>query len=121
MKGAVKMSTRRIDDQKVVSHKIGTRKDWLAARLELLKEKKELIRRSDELARLRQELPWVPIDKEYRFETDEGKAFLADLFRGRSQILVYHFMFGPDWAAGCLSHDNSSFLLRFARGKRQDV
>ena len=82
-------------------HKIGTRKEWLAARLELLKAEKELTRKGDELARRRQELPWVRIDKEYRFETDEGKASLADLFRGRSQLLVYHFMFGPDYTAGC--------------------
>jgi predicted dithiol-disulfide oxidoreductase (DUF899 family) len=81
----------------------GTRRDWLAARLELLEAEKELTRRSDELARRRQELPWVPTDKEYRFETDEGKASLADLFRGRSQLLVYHFMFGPDYTAGCPS------------------
>src|ERR1700689_5353018 len=83
--------------------KTGTREEWLAARLELLKAEKELTRRSDELARRRQELAWVRIDKEYRFETDEGAASLADLFRGRSQLLVYHFMFGPDFAAGCPS------------------
>src|SRR5437762_3603272 len=82
-------------------HITGTRAEWLAARLELLKEEKELTRRSDELARRRQELPWVRIDKEYRFETEEGTASLADLFRGRSQLLVYHFMFGPDYTAGC--------------------
>jgi predicted dithiol-disulfide oxidoreductase (DUF899 family) len=82
-------------------HKTGTRKEWLAARLELLEAEKELTRRSDELAGRRQELPWVRIDKEYRFETDEGSASLKDLFRGRSQLLVYHFMFGPDYAAGC--------------------
>jgi len=81
----------------------GTRKEWLAARLELLEAEKELTRRSDELARRRQELPWVRVDKEYRFETDEGSASLADLFRGRSQLLVYHFMFGPDYKAGCPS------------------
>ena len=69
----------------------------------LLEAEKELTRRSDELARRRQELPWVRIDKEYRFETDEGSASLADLFRGRSQLLVYHFMFGPDYTAGCPS------------------
>ena len=86
---------------KATTHMTGTRKEWLAARLELLKAEKELTRRSDELARRRQELPWVPIDKEYRFETDEGSASLADLFRGRSQLLVYHFMFGPDYTAGC--------------------
>src|SRR5688572_3220551 len=85
----------------MTDHKTGTRKEWLAARLGLLKEEKELTRRSDELARRRQELPWVRIDKEYRFETDEGSASLADLFRGHSQLLIYHFMFGPDWTAGC--------------------
>jgi len=85
----------------MAKHITGTRKEWLAARLELLEAEKELTRRSDELARRRQELPWVRIDKEYRFETDEGKASLADLFRGRSQLLVYHFMFGPDYTAGC--------------------
>ena len=82
-------------------HKAGTRDEWHAARLELLEAEKELTRRSDELARRRQELPWVLIDKEYRFETDEGSASLADLFRGRSQLLVYHFIFGPDYTAGC--------------------
>src|SRR5512133_3049714 len=82
-------------------HMTGTRDEWLAARLELLEAEKELTRRSDELARRRQELPWVRIDKEYRFETDEGSASLKDLFRGRSQLLVYHFMFGPDYTAGC--------------------
>jgi predicted dithiol-disulfide oxidoreductase (DUF899 family) len=87
----------------MTKHMTGTRKDWLAARLELLEAEKELTRRSDELARRRQELPWVRIDKEYRFETAEGNASLADLFRGRSQLLVYHFMFGPDYTAGCPS------------------
>jgi predicted dithiol-disulfide oxidoreductase (DUF899 family) len=87
----------------MTTHRIGTREEWLAPRLELLKAEKELTRRSDELARLRQELPWVRIDKEYRFETEEGSASLADLFRGRSQLLVYHFMFGPDYTAGCPS------------------
>jgi predicted dithiol-disulfide oxidoreductase (DUF899 family) len=82
-------------------HRTGTREEWLAARLELLEAEKELTRRSDELARLRQELPWVRIDKEYLFETDEGSASLADLFRGRSQLLIYHFMFGPEYTAGC--------------------
>jgi predicted dithiol-disulfide oxidoreductase (DUF899 family) len=85
----------------MTDHKIGTREEWLAARLELLEAEKELTRRSDELARRRQELPWVRIDKEYRFETDEGTASLEDLFRGRSQLLVYHFMFGPEYTAGC--------------------
>jgi predicted dithiol-disulfide oxidoreductase (DUF899 family) len=87
----------------MTEHTIGTREQWLAARLELLEAEKELTRRSDELARRRQELPWVQIDKEYRFETDEGSASLADLFRGRSQLLVYHFMFGPEYTAGCPS------------------
>jgi predicted dithiol-disulfide oxidoreductase (DUF899 family) len=82
-------------------HKTGTRDQWLTARLELLKAEKELTRRSDEIARQRQELPWVPIGKQYRFETDEGSASLADLFQGRSQLLIYHFMFGPDYKAGC--------------------
>ena len=87
----------------MTAHVTGTRQEWLAARLELLTAEKELARRGDELARRRQELPWVPIDKEYRFETDEGSASLADLFQGRSQLLVYHFMFGPDYTAGCPS------------------
>ena len=82
-------------------HMTGSRKEWLAARLELLDAEKELTRRSDELARRRQELPWVRVDKEYRFDTDEGSASLAELFGGRSQLLVYHFMFGPDYKAGC--------------------
>ncbi|HWB13238.1 MAG TPA: thioredoxin family protein [Pirellulales bacterium] len=86
-----------------MQHQTASREEWLAARIELLEEEKELTRRSDELARRRQELPWVRVDKEYRFETDEGRASLADLFRGRSQLLVYHFMFGPDYAAGCPS------------------
>jgi len=84
-----------------IAHMTGTREEWLAARLELLEAEKELTRRSDELARRRQELPWVRVDKEYRFQTDEGNASLADLFGGRSQLLVYHFMFGPDYTAGC--------------------
>jgi predicted dithiol-disulfide oxidoreductase (DUF899 family) len=87
----------------MTKHRTGTRKEWLAERLELLDAEKELTRRSDELARRRQELPWVRIDKKYRFDTDEGSASLADLFRGRSQLLVYHFMFGPDYTAGCPS------------------
>jgi predicted dithiol-disulfide oxidoreductase (DUF899 family) len=81
----------------------GTREEWLAARLDLLEAEKELTRRGDELAQRRQELPWVRVDKAYRFETDEGSASLADLFKGRSQLLVYHFMFGPDYTAGCPS------------------
>jgi predicted dithiol-disulfide oxidoreductase (DUF899 family) len=87
----------------MTKHITGTRKEWLAARLELLEAEKDLTRRSDELARRRQELPWVRIDKEYRFETDAGSASLADLFQERSQLLVYHFMFGPDYKAGCPS------------------
>ena len=87
----------------MTTSRTGTREEWLAARLKLLKEEKELTRRSDEVARMRQELPWVPINKEYRFETEEGNASFADLFRGRSQLLVYHFMFGPDYKAGCPS------------------
>jgi predicted dithiol-disulfide oxidoreductase (DUF899 family) len=85
----------------MTDHATGTREEWLAARLELLEAEKELTRRSDEVAQRRQELPWVRIDKKYRFETDEGSASLADLFRGRSQLLVYHFMFGPEYTAGC--------------------
>src|SRR5262245_47073204 len=87
----------------MTTHLTGTREAWLAARLELLKAGKELPRRGDELARRRQELPWVRIDKAYRFEAGEGPASLADLFRGRSQLLIYHFMFGPDYTAGCPS------------------
>ena len=87
----------------MTDHKTGTREEWLAARLALLESEKELTRRGDELARRRRELPWVRVDKQYRFETDEGSASLADLFRGRSQLLVYDFMFGPDYTAGCPS------------------
>jgi predicted dithiol-disulfide oxidoreductase (DUF899 family) len=82
---------------------IGTREEWLAARVELLAAEKDLTRRSDELARRRQDLPWVRVDKSYRFDTEQGSATLADLFRGRSQLLIYHFMFGPDYTAGCPS------------------
>jgi predicted dithiol-disulfide oxidoreductase (DUF899 family) len=89
--------------KQITTHKTGTREEWLAARLDLLAVEKELTRRSDELAQRRQELPWVRVDKAYRFETDEGSASLADLFRGRSQLLVYHFMFGPNYKAGCPS------------------
>ena len=81
----------------------GTREEWRAARLELLEAEKELTRRSDELAQRRQQLPWVRVEKEYRFDTEEGSVALKDLFRGRSQLLVYHFMFGPDYKAGCPS------------------
>ena len=85
----------------MTDHKTGTREEWLAARLELLNAEKELTRRGDELARQRLGLPWVRINKEYRFENDEGSASLKDLFRGRSQLLIYHYMFGPDYIAGC--------------------
>jgi len=84
-------------------HKVGTREEWLAARLQLLEAEKAHTRRGDELAKLRQELPWVRVDKQYHFDTDEGAASLPDLFSGRSQLLLYHFMFGPDFTAGCPS------------------
>ena len=84
-------------------HRTGTREEWLKERRELLKAEKELTHRSDELARRRRELPWVKINKEYRFDIDKGKTSLADLFQGRSQLLIYHFMFGPDYTAGCPS------------------
>jgi predicted dithiol-disulfide oxidoreductase (DUF899 family) len=87
----------------MTEHTTGTREEWLRARLELLDAEKEHTRRGDVLARRRQELPWVRIEKDYSFETDEGSASLVDLFRGRSQLLVYHFMFGPDYTAGCPS------------------
>jgi predicted dithiol-disulfide oxidoreductase (DUF899 family) len=87
----------------MTKHMTGTRDEWLTARLALLDAEKELTRRSDEVAARRQALPWVRLDKDYRFDTDEGSASLPDLFRGRSQLLVYHFMFGPDYAAGCPS------------------
>src|ERR1700740_3225504 len=99
--GTINRTSRNQRRNKMSTHIIGTREEWLAARLELLKSEKELTRRSDELARRRQELPWVRVDKEYRFDTDEGNATLTDLFRGRSQLLVYHYMFGADYAAGC--------------------
>jgi len=87
----------------MTSHKIGTREEWLRARVELLQAEKDLTHRSDEVAQQRQELPWVRIDKSYQLDTDDGKASLQDLFRGRSQLLVYHFMFGPEYKAGCPS------------------
>src|SRR5258706_14506299 len=97
----------QVKERRVMTkHMTGTRKEWLTARLELLDAEKELTRRSDELARRRQELPWVRIDKEDRFETDERRASLADLFRGRSQLLVYHFMFGADCTAQCATCSN---------------
>ena len=85
----------------MAKHKTGTREEWRAARIELLGAEKALTRHSDDLARRRQDLPWVRVDKEYKFQTDQGSASLVDLFRGRSQLLVYHFMFGPDYTAGC--------------------
>jgi predicted dithiol-disulfide oxidoreductase (DUF899 family) len=100
------MNTQTLTSEKtgrLLGHEVVSRADWLIARKDLLKAEKELTRRGDELARMRQELPWVRVDKDYRFETDEGKASLADLFKGRSQMLVYHFMFGPDYTAGCPS------------------
>ena len=84
-----------------MTHRTGTREEWRKERLKLLEAEKELTRRSDELAKWRQDLPWVRIDKPYQFDTDDGRASLADLFRGRSQLLIYHFMFGPDYKAGC--------------------
>jgi predicted dithiol-disulfide oxidoreductase (DUF899 family) len=85
----------------MTSHATGTREEWLASRLDLLEAEKEHTRRGDELAQRRQELPWVAVEKDYLFHTEDGEASLAELFRGRSQLLVYHFMFGPDYSAGC--------------------
>jgi predicted dithiol-disulfide oxidoreductase (DUF899 family) len=85
----------------MTDHKVGTREQWLAARLELLAAEKEHTRRGDELARQRRELPWVPVEKEYSFDTEDGRKTLAELFDGRSQLLVYHFMFGPEYGGGC--------------------
>jgi predicted dithiol-disulfide oxidoreductase (DUF899 family) len=85
----------------MAEHKIGTQEEWEAARDQLLKEEKEITRRNDELAAKRRELPWVPVEQEYGFETDQGTKSLADLFDGRSQLLIYHFMFGPAYEAGC--------------------
>src|SRR5919108_2629736 len=82
-------------------HKVGTQEEFDAAREQLLAEEKELTRRGDELTKKRRELPWVAVENEYRFDTDGGTKSLADLFDGRSQLLVYHFMFGPEWTAGC--------------------
>jgi predicted dithiol-disulfide oxidoreductase (DUF899 family) len=90
-------------EKQMIEHRTGTRDEWLAARLELLDAEKALTRQGDEVARQRQELPWVLIDKDYVFETAKGTASLADLFDGRSQLLIYHFMFGPDYQAGCPS------------------
>ena len=88
---------------KQAKHETGTRQEWLAARLKLLKAEKEHTRRGDELALMRQELPWVQVDKEYWFEADEGRASLSTLFRGRSQLFIYHLMFGPEYSAACPS------------------
>ena len=95
------MDTRTQDTGAMMARNVATREQWLAARLELLEAEKEHTRRGDALARQRQALPWVRIDKDYRFDTDAGRTSLADLFQGRSQLLVYHFMFGPDFTAGC--------------------
>src|ERR1700739_2774546 len=103
LKGIVEKDIAMKETSTEPKHLVGTRDEWLAARLKLLKAEKEHTRRGDELALMRQELPWVRIDKDYQFETGEGKASLADLFRGRSQLLVYHLMFGPDYTAACPS------------------
>jgi len=89
------------DTSKMTSRRIGTREEWAAASAELLEREKEHTRAGDELARQRRELPWVPVEKEYTFQTEHGPATLPELFDGRSQLVVYHFMFGPDWEAGC--------------------
>src|ERR1017187_1967062 len=105
------------------THKTGTREQWLAARLELLKAEKELTRRSDDLARQRRELPWVPVEKHYAFQTADGPKSLAELFDGRSQLVVYHFMFGPGYKAGCpsCSATADSFNSILAHLKARDV
>ncbi|HZL05177.1 MAG TPA: DUF899 family protein, partial [Coriobacteriia bacterium] len=115
----------------MTQHTVATREEWLAGRRELLEREKELTRRSDELARQRQELPWVPVDEEYVFDTDEGPKTLAELFDGRSQLIVYHFMHGPNTPEGCpgctfaadhfdgavvhLNHHDVTFLCASAR------
>jgi len=105
------------------NHKIGSREEWLAARVKLLQAEKELTRRSDELAEQRQALPWVQVDKDYQFDSDEGKINLKDLFRGRSQLIIYHFMYGPDFAAGCPSCSSiaDSFNGIFVHLENHDV
>jgi predicted dithiol-disulfide oxidoreductase (DUF899 family) len=85
----------------MAEHRVGTHEEWQAERDELLRQEKELTRRGDELAKKRRELPWVPVEKDYRFETEDGTKTLANLFDGRSQLLVYHFMFGPPYETGC--------------------
>jgi predicted dithiol-disulfide oxidoreductase (DUF899 family) len=92
----------------MTDHRVGSREEWQAAREELLRREKEHTRMGDELARERRELPWVPLEKEYRFETDQGTRTLAELFDGRSQLLVYHFMFGPGYEAGCPTCSSSA-------------
>src|SRR5262245_61647972 len=101
--GHARRKTQKKERKAMAKHRTGTRQEWLGARLALLEAEKEFTRRSDALARRRQELPWVRIDKEYQFDTDAGSASLKDLFQVLSQLLVYHFMFGPDYAAGCPS------------------
>src|SRR5258708_8462764 len=103
----------------MTKHRTGTRHEWLGERLKLLEAEKDLTRRSDELAQRRQALPWVRVDKQYRFDTDEGSALLADLFRRRSQLIVYHFMFGPDYSAGrpscsIIAHGVDGFAVHLA-------
>lgn len=107
----------------IKDHQVVSREEWIVARKKLLGAEKDLTRRSDELARKRHELPWVRIDKNYRFETDEGSASLADLFRGRSQLLVYHFMFGPDYKAGCPSCSaiTDARIFEIENGKIKDT
>jgi predicted dithiol-disulfide oxidoreductase (DUF899 family) len=100
---ACRQPSNQQKEKNMTAHQTGTREEWLAARLRLLEMEKEHTRRGDELSRLRQELPWVKMETGYRFETEAGPATLAGLFRGRSQLLVYHFMFGPDYEAGCPS------------------
>ncbi len=107
----------------MTSHRIGTREEWLAARAELLEREKQLTRMGDELARQRQELPWVPVEKEYPLQTEDGTRTLAELFDGRSQLMVYHFMFGPGYQAGCpaCSSTADSFNGVLAHLKARDV
>ena len=107
----------------MTDHNTGTREDWLAARNDLLQHEKELTRMGDELARQRRELPWVPVKKDYRLQTEEGTRTLAELFDGRSQLMVYHFMFGPDYEGGCPSCSSTadSFNGVLAHLRARDV
>jgi predicted dithiol-disulfide oxidoreductase (DUF899 family) len=107
----------------MTTHRIGTAEEHLAARMELLAAEKELTRRSDQLARRRRELPWVRVDKDYVFDTEDGPKTLAELFAGRSQLLAYHFMFGPEWAEGCpvCSYWADSFNGAIAHLQHRDV